>query len=122
MINFWATVATNQVNACAWKNMTLTGIQLYTAHEITMAAQNTKAALKKGVPGVTGGIATNKTVGGVSVQYDPQTTTEKEAGYWNQTTYGKQFIRLARLFGAGALQLNGRGFYGPGLGNAWWNS
>lgn len=116
MINFWSAVACQQVNQNLWQNMYTTGVQLYVAHEITIAAQNAKSASNGGVPGSSGGIATEKTVGSVTVGYDPTTTTEKDAGYWNQTTYGKQFIRLARLFGAGAIQLVGRG-YGPGPGS-----
>jgi hypothetical protein len=91
--------------ASIWKNARATGIKLYVAHEITLAAQNKKASTTGGVPGSQGGIANSKTVGSVTVGYDSQTTTEKDAGYWNLTNYGKQFIRLARIFGAGAVQL-----------------
>lgn len=105
MINFWVTVAEAQVCQKRWKIMWTQGVNLYVAHEITLAAQNTKAAQVGGTPGQQGGIASSKTVGSVTVQYDPQTSTEKDAGYWNLTTYGKQFIRLARIFGAGAVQL-----------------
>ncbi len=80
-------------------------MSLYVAHEITLAMQNEKAASVGGVPGVSGGIANTKTVGSVTVGYDAQTTSEEKAGYWNLTIYGKQFIRLARIFGAGAIQL-----------------
>ncbi len=75
------------------------------AHELVLAAQNAKAAQVGGSPGQQGGIANSKTVGSVTVSYDASTSTEKDAGYWNLTTYGKQFIRLARIFGAGAIQL-----------------
>lgn len=104
-ITFWATLAERQVRECVWKSSRPLGVQLYVAHEITLATQNTKAAQTGGVPGSQGGIANSKTVGSVSVGYDASTTTEKDAGYWNLTNYGKQFIRLARLFGAGAIQL-----------------
>lgn len=105
MITFWSGIATKQVNACVWCDMTSTGIQLYTAHELVLAAQNFKAGAVGGTPGSSGGIANSKTVGSVTVGYDANTTTEKDAGWWNLTTYGKQFIRLARLFGAGAITL-----------------
>lgn len=81
------------------------GVKLYVAHEITLAAQNQKAAATGGSPGQSGGIANSKTVGSVSVGYDTTSTAEKDAGWWNLTNYGKQFIRLARIFGAGAIQL-----------------
>lgn len=104
-INFWAGLAEKLVLECVWKTCWTQGVQLYVAHEITLAAQNTKSAAAGGVPGTFGGIANNKTVGSVTVGYDASTTTEKDAGWWNLTTYGKQFIRLARIFGAGCIQL-----------------
>lgn len=104
-LNFWGGIATKMVNACLWLDMTTTGIELYVAHELTLARLNAQAAQSGGTPGQSGGIASSKTVGQVSVSYDPNTTTEKDAGWWNLTVYGKQFIRLARMFGAGVVQL-----------------
>lgn len=104
-ITFWATVAEQQVSQTAWGSVRSQGVMLYVAHEISIAAQNARAGKSGGVPGTSGGIATTKTVGSVNVSYDAATTTEKDAGWWNRTTYGQQFIRLARLFGAGCIQL-----------------
>lgn len=104
-ISFWAALAEKQVTECVWRDCRDAGVKLYVAHEITLAAQSKKAASVGGVPGSQGGIANSKTVGSVTVGYDASTTTEKDAGWWNLTTYGKQFIRLARIFGAGAFQL-----------------
>lgn len=107
LINFWADLASTQLRDCVWKPESVRdkGISLYVAHEITLAAQSVKAASAGGVPGVSGGVATTKTVGSVTVGYDAQTTSEKDAGYWNLTNYGKQFYRLMRLFGAQCIQL-----------------
>lgn len=104
-ITFWAALAEKLVRPCIWGNVAAQGVQLYVAHEITLAAQNAKASQVGGAPGISGGIANTKTVGSVTVGYDTQSTAEKDAGYWNLTNYGKQFIRLARIFGAGAVQL-----------------
>ena len=104
-ISFWSVVAEKQVLLCRWGDLWAQGVQLYVAHEITLAAQSAKAAAIGGTPGSQGGIANSKTVGSVSVGYDSTSTSEKDAGWWNLTTYGKQFIRLARIFGAGAVQL-----------------
>ncbi len=105
MITFWAAIAEAQVRQCVWKTQWTAGVNLYVAHEITLAAQNAKQANFGGAPGTFGGPANSKTVGGASVGYDSSATSEKDAGYWNLTNYGKQFIRLARIFGAGVLQL-----------------
>ncbi len=104
-IDFWAGVAELMVLDSVWKNMYTQGVQLYVAHEITLAAQNAAAGASGGTPGTSGGVASSKSVGSVSVGYDSTATSEKNAGYWNLTNYGKQFIRFARMFGAGAIQL-----------------
>lgn len=104
-INFWAGVAEKMVNECVWDNMYETGVQLYVAHELVLARQNVKTATVGGLPGQGGGIASSKAVGSVNVSYDPATTTEKDAGFWNLTNYGKQFYRLVQIFGAGCMQL-----------------
>lgn len=105
MISFWAGLAEKLVLPCVWKNCVTQGVNLYVAHELVLAAQAAKAGQTGGTPGTFGGVANNKTVGSVTVGYDSQSTSEKDAGYWNLTNYGKQFIRLARIFGAGVIQL-----------------
>lgn len=104
-ITFWAELAEMQVRPCVWKNAVTKGQYLYVAHEITLAAQDVKIGAVGGVPGTFGGIANNKTVGGATIGYDTTSTAEKNAGWWNLTIYGKQFIRLARIFGMQAIQL-----------------
>lgn len=104
-LTFWAGIAEQQVVQCIWNDMYSFGVKLYVAHEITLAAQNVKVASIGGEPGKDGGVPTQKAVGAVSVTYDAVSTAEKDAGWWNTTRYGQQFIRLARLFGAGAIQL-----------------
>lgn len=81
------------------------GVMLFTAHEITLAAENVNAASFDGSPGQQGGIANNKTVGSATIGFDAQSTTEKDAGYWNLTNYGKQYYRFLKIFGAGGAQL-----------------
>lgn len=105
LINVWAGFAEAQVRQCVWKSQVTMGRRLFTAHFITVEAQNLKAAKVGGVPGTSGGIANTKTVGTVSVSYDTVSTAESNAGFWNLTTYGKAFIRFARMYGAGAIQL-----------------
>lgn len=104
-ITFWATIAEKQVVQCIWTDLWSFGVNLFVAHEITMAAQNAKTAAIGGIPGQMGGVPTQKAVGAVSVQYDAATTTYAAAGWWNMTNYGKQFYRFVLIFGAGAIQL-----------------
>lgn len=105
MVNVWSGLALAQVNQNAWKAQYMLGVQLYTAHELVLAAQSSAASQVGGAPGQQGGIAQTKTIGSVTVGYDAASSNEKDAAWWNLTTYGKQFIRLARLFGAGCIQL-----------------
>lgn len=105
MLNFWSTIAQSMVVQCKWNDMYPFGVKLYVAHEITLARQNAQAAAVGGLPGQGGGIANTKTVGSVTVGYDSVVTSEKNAGWWNLTNYGKQFYRLTQIFGAGCIQL-----------------
>lgn len=105
MITFWSTFAITQVNERRWCTNALMGVSLYTAHEITLAAQNTASGNIGGTPGSQSGPANSKTVGTVTAAYDTQQTAEKDAGYWNLTTYGKQYYRLNRMMGMGSVQL-----------------
>lgn len=104
-ITFWSTIAEKQLPYNIWTDMWDNAVQLYTAHEIVIARQNVQAANAGGSPGQSGGIANNKTVGSVSVGFDANTQSEKNAGWWNRTTYGQQLYRLMLLFGAGCIQL-----------------
>lgn len=104
-LDFWGGIAETQVNPSRWHNMTERGIYLYTAHELVLASQSARAAAAGGMPGGMSGPMNTKTVGSVTAGYDTQLAGEKDAGHWNLTTYGKQFIRLARMFGAGVIQL-----------------
>lgn len=105
MIEFWAAFAEAQVRVCVWKTQWPMGVNLYVAHELVLAAQNQKVATFGGAPGTFGGVANNKTVGTATVGYDSQSTSEKNAGYWNLTNYGRQLYRLMMIFGAGAIQI-----------------
>ena len=105
LITTWSTLAEAMLPQQTWGATWTLGCQLYVAHEISIAAQNQKIAAVGGEPGTSGGIANNKTVGSATVAYDATTTTEKDAGWWNRTTYGIQLYRLIKIFGAGVIQL-----------------
>lgn len=105
MITFWSDFAQAQVRECVWGKVWLQGVSFYTAHELVLAAQNAKLAQNGGIAGTSGGIANAKTVGQASVSYDTTSTAERDGGYWNLTNYGKQFLRLARMYGARPVQL-----------------
>ena len=105
LINEFAAIAQMMVSQCLWKSMYLTGVYLYIAHELVLEVSNRETAVIGGDPGQNAGIVSAKTIGPVSATYDVNGTSERAVGQWNLTTYGKRFIRYARIFGAGAVQL-----------------
>jgi hypothetical protein len=43
----------------------------------------------------------------LSTTYRPEVSAEGEGGHWNLSTYGLQFLSLARLAGAGGVEVDG---------------
>lgn len=105
MIEFWA-LAASVLLTCRWGNSIGIGTVLFMGHNLALQAQNLQAAQSGGIPGTTRGLVASESAGSVSVSYDTGTAAEEDAGHWNLTIYGQQFIRLARMFGAGPIQLN----------------
>jgi hypothetical protein len=104
-VDFWLTVAVSLVNPCRWGDLTNVGIELVTAHHLAMSARDVQAAEAGGIPGQVTGPTTAKAVDKVSVGYDSGAVSLTDAGFWNLTTYGIRFLGLARLMGAGGMQL-----------------
>lgn len=81
-----------------WSDLLDHGTGLFVAHYLTV---NAKAAK-------TGNVQmpiASKAVDKVSVSYDTSASLIADAGHWNSTVYGVQFIQLARMIGAGGVQL-----------------
>jgi hypothetical protein len=104
-VNLWLTIAVSLVNACRWGDLTNIGIVLVTAHHLAMAARDEQAASAGGIPGQVTGPTASKSVDKVSVSYDAGAVSLSDAGFWNLTSYGIRFLGLARLMGAGGMQL-----------------
>lgn len=105
MITFWSNIAENQTDPNLFGDIRTPIVQLYTAHEITLAAKNVKDASFGAFPGDIGGATSSKEVGSSSVSYDTGSSMEKDAGYWNTTEYGKSYMRLIKRNCAGCVQL-----------------
>ena len=107
MLDFWAGIGERLMfpQQHRWDTVYDYGLQLFVAHNITIASQNVKAGAAGGVPGGVSGPTTSKSVGSVSVSYDTASSIEPSAGHWNLTTYGKMLIHLARMIGAGGIQV-----------------
>lgn len=105
MINFWSGIGEKVISADRFGDLYVSALELFTAHNCVLAAGNKTAAASGSVPGQANGVVTAKKVGDVGVNYDNTTSMEIDAGHWNQTTYGRQYIRLARMIGQGCYQL-----------------
>jgi hypothetical protein len=103
-ITYWASIAecaTDQKTfGCMYKNV----LYLYTAHTLSIAFKNGLSS----IPGQGIGLTSSKSVGSVSTSYDTNSIIESGGGHWNETSYGREYLRLVRLFGSGVRQVGGR--------------
>lgn len=106
MVTAWITVATSLVNPTRWMELTDLGIQLVTAHHLTLGARDQNAAAAGGVPGIMTGPTNAKSVDKVSTSYDTGASVLDGAGFWALTSYGIRYLSLARMMGAGGLQFS----------------
>lgn len=105
MINAWLVYAVQFVDPGRWGALADLGVTLWTCHTVALLGQNVQDAAFGKAPGQRLGVLTSKSIDGVSVSYDVSKSLEDNAGYFNLTTYGTQFIRYARMMGAGPVQI-----------------
>lgn len=117
-VAYWLSLAGMLLNATRWANVIDVGYELFTAHNIVLEAIAAKEAANGAPPGGQVGPANNKSVDKVSIGFDVASGVELDAGHWNLTTYGTRFIKLARMFGAGPIQV-GAGVPGAYDSGAW---
>lgn len=106
-VNFWLSIGVKLLNARRWGDLLDHGLELFTAHHLILAQQNVAAAKVGGAPGVTTGVVSSKGVDKLNISYVVGDVIEEKAGHWNLTTYGLQFIHLARMVGMGGYQVTG---------------
>lgn len=104
-IEFYLELAYIVLNAARWGRTLSFGIQMFTAHNLVLEAIAQAQAAKGAPPVGPSGPASSKSAGPVSISWDTGTAAELNAGHWNETIYGKRYIRMCRLMGAGGLQL-----------------
>ncbi len=104
-IQLWLSVATNLLDPIQWGALLTIGTELFVAHNLALSAQAQKAAAMGGVPGQSSGPLAAKAVDKVSAAYDVGAVALDGGGEWNATSYGRRYLGLARLIGAGGVQL-----------------
>ncbi len=104
-ITFWLNISLSLVQEDRWVDLTDMAVELATAHQVLIATRNQDVGNGGGSPGQVSGPVTSKAVDRVSVTNDTTAVTLTDGGFWNMTTYGIRFLQLARMFGAGPIQL-----------------
>jgi hypothetical protein len=103
-VNMWLKLANNLLDPNIWQDFYIIGQELFAAHWITMSKQD-EERIRRG-QNTNAGPVSSKSAGGVSMSFS-EAAMETGAGHWNLTTFGRQFIRIARMGGMGGIQLNG---------------
>jgi hypothetical protein len=123
-ICFWVGVASMFINRERWCEALCLGVELYTAHQLVLEKQAIDTVQAGGWPGLNKGLINNESPGAITIGYDAASTVEESGGHWNLTVYGTRFLRIARMMGAGPIQIGpGGGGFGaagsvPGLYNS----
>lgn len=104
-VQFYLRLAGKMLNVARWGNVIDEGTELYIAHNLALERKAQLAGQNGGVPGGATGNLAGKSVDKVSVNYDNSSAMEPDAGQWNLTTYGLRFIQMARMMGAGPVQV-----------------
>jgi len=105
MLTFWAGIGAKVISQDRMGDLYNQALSLFVGHNITLQAGNIAAAGSGGTPGQASGAIASKAVGQVNVSYDTASAMEPNAGHWNQTLYGRQYIQLTRLLSKVAYQL-----------------
>lgn len=99
LVAFWSGLVEKRLPPLRWGELYAQGVELACAHYVAVATANAVS------PGQAQGLQTSKAVGDVSASYDVAAIAEQGGGHWNQTSYGRQFLELARTVGIGGAQL-----------------
>lgn len=117
MVSMYLGVAYKLHNAERWGDLLDFGVQLWTAHNVSLDYESQRQAASGANPGQVRGAVTSMSAEGVSWQRDAGAASDPAAGHWNLSQYGLRWRDLARQMGAGPVQV-GTGCYGDGASSA----
>ena len=103
--NFYLNMGEKLLPESRWDDLLDEGLTFYIAHYLTLYERSMLASDVGGDVGKVVGNETSKSVDSVSKSMDVSSVSLTDAGHWNQTTFGIQFLQLARMIGAGGIQL-----------------
>lgn len=104
-VNFWIALAGKLLTTPRWVDLLDFGTELFVAHWLTLQIRDEQTFAAGGIPGTATGVQVTKTVDKASVTYDVSQISLENGGHWNMTSYGIRFLSLARMVGAGGVQL-----------------
>ena len=104
-INYWLNYAGLSLDAGRWGTWLDMGTELWMAHNLVLESRAIMEATNGATPGITTGAINSKSADKVSVGFDTANSTEEKGGHWNTTIYGTRYIRMARMIGAGPVQI-----------------
>ena len=103
--NFYLNMGKKLLPESRWDDLLDEGLAFFVAHYLTLYLRSMDAVAIGGDAGQVTGNETSKSVDGVSYSVDVSSVSLTDAGHWNQTTFGIQFLQMARMVGAGGIQL-----------------
>jgi hypothetical protein len=121
-INMFISIAGMLLNVGRWGAALDLGTELFVAHHLVLMARDNATVDAGGIPGSVQGIINSKSVDKVAAAYDTAAVQMKDGNFWNMTTYGIRFAKLARWMGSGGMQVSGGcgvGAWGGFLGVGW---
>lgn len=84
-----------------WGDLWERGCFLFVAHQLAVS----QAEAQNGAQAGSGGLVSSMSADGLSVSLDTATSAENGAGFFNATSYGREYWHLRRMVGAGGIQL-----------------
>lgn len=113
LVNFWLALGYKRCPTGVWGDLLDSGVQLYTAHNITLERLSKKQAGAGGTPGNQVGPLSSKGVSKVSAGYDTGAGSVDGAGNYNLTNYGTRFMELVDIVGVVGIAQVGTGPWSP---------
>ncbi|WP_158780603.1 DUF4054 domain-containing protein [Pantoea sp. BAV 3049] len=105
-INFYLGMADTLLNQDRMGDQFVYLAELFTAHYTELRGRALAvSAAGGGVNSAGGGVLTSKSVDKVSAGYDVSGIINPDAGFWNNTAYGREFYWWWSMYGAGGRQL-----------------
>jgi hypothetical protein len=104
--NFWYNVIGLSINDIRWGELINYGAELFIAHNLALSQQGQIDAALGNAPGTqVNGVLQTASVDKLRAVFSTQETAIENGGTYNLTTYGKRFLELSRMIGAGPLEI-----------------